>query len=477
MTFGGKNLQEVYDGGSRSMTELEAELKAKLKKLVEAHDEGRRGDEEKAVGKVQERFSEFETDLRKVMDATVQRIKDSMQEEITETEKHVQDLNGELKLVADKLRGTVVELKRTHEASVNFMSETATDEFEASVEESQLEIEKQDNAASRHLKAHGTFVLNSLQQKLDHCLWESRGDEKQFSGALFKTYMQRASGIDAQFSQYMQKLTAESQAQFKTLEATSQTAEQTLDGDMTRVLEEIDGRAKDTETTVKSEFEKTTSEHAETLRQSLITITEGLGRTHDANTQRLNEETRELSTALVVASGEAQEALKIKCDQIRTQTDSQMQQFSHRLDEKMKQTMTSRQQLESEKDSIFATIQNELNTIRDTFEGKLIALKDESLTRVQGLVTDTEKEIITMCESLKTKMTADAQAVADGLQRSIGNFLTELATHKKNALEEIETAAGKPPQSQEAAAPAGSGSGSDSNQETARVRRVKRDNQ
>ncbi|MCC7531537.1 MAG: hypothetical protein IT342_23745 [Candidatus Melainabacteria bacterium] len=469
MTFGGKNLQEVYDGGSRSMTELEAELKAKLKKLIDAHADSRRGDEDKAVGKVEERFAEFETDLRKIMDATVQRIKDSMQEEITETEKHVHDLNSELKLVADKLRGTIVDLKRTHEASVNFISETATDEFEASVEESQLEIEKQDNVASKHLKAHGTFVLNSLQQKLDHCLWESRGDEKQFSGALFKTYMQRASGIDTQFSQHMQKLSAENQAHFKTLETSSQAAEQTLDSDMARVVGEIDARAKETEQNLKNDFERTSNEHAETLRQSLITITEGLGRTHETNTMRLTDETKELSTALVVASGEAQEALKAKCEQIRAQVDGQMQEFNQRLDQKMQQTLTSRQELESEKETIFATIQNELNTIRDTFESKLVSLKDESLTRVQTVVQDTERDVVTMGEDLKTKMTADAQAVADELQRSIGNFLTQLATHKKNALDEIEVAAGKSPSAQPAAP--------DASQDTARVRRVKRDSQ
>ncbi len=475
MTFGGKNLQEVYDGGSKSMTELEAELKAKLKKLVDSHADGRRSDEEKAIGKVEERFAEFEADLRKVMDATVQRIKASMEEEISETEKHVQDLNSELKLVADKLRGTIVDLKRTHEASVNFMSETATDEFEASVEESQLEIEKQDNAASRHLKAHGTFVMNSLQQKLDHCLWESRGDEKQFSGALFKTYMQRASGIDTQFSQFMQKLAGESQTHFKTLEAAAQAAEQAVDADMARVAGEIESRGKDTEQSLKGEFEGTSAEHAETLKQSLITVTEGLGRTHDANTQRLNEETRELSTALVVASGEAQEALKLKCEQIGTQVDGQMQEFSKRLDEKMKQTLTSREQLETEKESIFAAIQSELNTIRDTFEGKLTTLKDESLTRVQTIVTDTESELVTMGETLKTKMTADAQAVADELQRSIGNFLTQLAQYKKNALDEIEVAAGKAPQPQPAAAPAPADA--NPSPDSARVRRVKRENQ
>ncbi len=65
------------------------------------------------------------------------------------------------------------------------------------------------------------------------------------------------------------------------------------------------------------------------------------------------------------------------------------------------------------------------------------------MTRVQTIVQETENEVVTTCETLKTKMTADAQAVADELQRSIGNFLTQLATHKKNALDEIEVAAGK----------------------------------
>ncbi len=128
-----------------------------------------------------------------------------------------------------------------------------------------------------------------------------------------------------------------------------------------------------TEQNLKADFERTSSEHAETLKQSLMTITEGLGRTHETNTMRLTEETKELSTALVVASGEAQEALKSKCEQIRNQVDTQMQEFTQRLDQKMKQTLTSREELESEKETIFATIQTELNTIRDTFEGKLIS--------------------------------------------------------------------------------------------------------
>lgn len=91
---------------------------------------------------------------------------------------------------------------------------------------------------------------------------------------------------------------------------------------------------------------------------------------------------------------------------------------------------------------------------------------------MQTIVTETESEVVTLCDTLKTKMTADAQAVADELQRSIGNFLTELATHKKNALDEIESAAGKSP-----APPAAPPAAPDAGQESARVRRVKRDNQ
>lgn len=454
MTFGGKNLQEVYDGGSKSMTELESEVKAKLKTIADSHVSTREAEESTATGKIDERFQEYEGELKKVMDATIERIKQTMTEEIEETERHVQYVNGELKLVADKLRGTIVDLKRAHEASVNFVSETATDEFEASVEESQLEVEKQDNTAGKHLKAHGTFVLNSLQQKLDHCLWESRGDEKQFSGALFKTYMQRASGIDNQFATQMQKLTSEIQGHFKTLETATQAAETTLDGDMGRVVEEIDSRGRETEDVLKQEFERIGTAHLETLKNSLITVTEGLGRTHESNTQRLNEETKELSTALIVASGEAQEALKNKCDQIRVQVDSSMQSFTQRVDDKLKQTAISRQQLEAEKDSIFANIQQELSTIRDTFESKLVTLKDESLTRVTTIVNETEGEIVTLAETLKTKMTSDAQAVADDFESSVTNFLTQLAQNRKNALDEIERAAGKAPSSQSEAAPA-----------------------
>lgn len=441
MTFAGKKLQDIYDGGSQALSDEESAAKERLRKSKDAHLQDRKDREEGDVGKINAKYGEYETELRGLMTKTVDHIKEAMEDEVKETERHVQYLCGELKLVADKLRSSIKDLQHSHEANINYASSTATDQFESAVEESHLELERNENATTKHLKAHGTFVLNSLQQKLDHCLWESRGDEKQFSGNLFKSYMQRTNSIDTHFSSLLQKMSADLQPNLKALETASTNAQSEVSKDSAQVLEKIENASVETEAYLKQLFQQTLDEHTHSLNQHLSNMTEDLGRVHDGTTSQLTEQTREHSTNLIVASGEAQEALKVRCKTMRTQVDTTMDSFTQRLDERLKQVLVGRDNLEQEKAKIFQSIREELTRIRDEYETRLNTLKSESMTKVNTIVQDTEQEITSARERCESKMASDAAHVKSELERAISQFLDLLSQRKKEALAEIAQAA------------------------------------
>lgn len=442
MTFAGKKLQDIYDGGSQALADEEAAGKERLKKASDGHINAHKEKEETSIGKLNEKYGEYEAELRRMMTQSVDRIKEVMDVEVKETERHVQYLCSEMKLVADKLKNSIKDLELSYEANIKYSSSSASDQFEATVEQSQIDLQKEENSASKHLKAHGTFVLNSLQQKLDHCLFEAREDDRQSSGAaMFKNYMQKANGIDTHFSTLTQKMTADLQSNFKTLETAAASAQAELEKDAAGVLENIEQRSTTAELHLKKEFQSTLDEHAQVLNQVLSNITEELGRVHDGTTMQLTEQTRELSTNLIVASGEAQEALKVRCRNMRLEVDKTMEDFTQRLDDRLKQTVSAKENLDAEKNSIFESIHQELAKIRDEYEKRLSELKEESMSRVVTIIRDTESDIMSARDRCGEKMTADAAHVKSELERAISQFLDLLAQKKKDALDEIAKAA------------------------------------
>lgn len=441
MTFAGKKLQDIYNGGSQALSEAEASSKESFRNKTNAHMQVRKEKEDVSTSKVESKFAEYEADLRGLMTQSVDRIKEVMANEVQETDRYVQYVSGELKLVADKLKSSIKDLQQTYEENIRHSSATAHDQFESTIEESQLDLERNENASSKHLKAHGTFVLNSLQQKLDHSLWESRGDEKQFSGSLFKTYMQRANGIDAHFSSLMQRMQSELQPAFKTMESQSASIEADLERDAQSLIGHIETRSQEVETQLKQFFEQTVEQHNTTLRDTLTRVTEELGRIHEGTTGKLTEQTRELSSSLVVASGEAQESLRTRCKSIRGQVDSTMETFTQRIDQRLQQAVSAKENLEAEKNSIFQSIRQELANIRDSYESRLQSLKVEALQRVQSIVLETEREIVSSRERCESKMLSDCQHVKNELERAITQFLDLLGQRRKDALDEIARAA------------------------------------
>lgn len=438
----GKSLKDIYDAGFAKLLELEQNSTQQLNTAADDHGEDRKHTDDEALERVEARTGELETELRTFMAASIERLQKVMQSEIKETEQHLTGVRSDLTTLSDRLKSSIFELRKAYEENVDTLCMSLADGYEGTVEASTMELEKQDFASSKHLRANGTIVMNSLQQKLDHSLWESRGEEKQYNSSLFKAFMQKANSIDTHFSTLMQKLSADFQGHFKIVESQASQADPELNRVATELAGEIEGHATQIENDIRQMFQNVLEEHSTKLDNSLGAAAQDLSSVHDATTERLTEQTKQLSDSFVNASSDARDALTNKCTKLRDQIETSMQKFNVRLDEKLQSNKDMRSSLETEKKDIFEYVRTELEEMRDSFEVRLQSLMNDALARISNLALEAERDISEVYSKCDGELKRDGISSKSEVDAAVAEFLQLLFEQRNNALDLIARSAG-----------------------------------
>jgi hypothetical protein len=443
MTFAGKKLQDIYDSGADRLSDLEMQAINKLKRFKDDHAEKLKSDVEGCVGRVKGTAAELTSELGTYIDGGLERLKNVIETETRDTNAHTLHLVTELNHLCDKLNASIVTLKKAYEDNVEYIKGSSCDRFVSTVERAKLEFEKHDYGSSRHLKAHGTFVANSLQQKLDHVLWESRGDEKQVTGSLFKSYMQKANAIDSHFSALMQKLSSEFQNQYKELEGAAKRSESSVEAEAKTILQQVDEHATKVENEISEHFKRVSEQHRQKLDGDLSTVADDLSRIHDATTEKLGDSTEQLSESLLGASAQAQEALKVRCDDLKQKINSQTAEFAKRMAERLRTSTDLKASLEGDRDDIVSGIRVELSQIQDAFEKKVMSLIAQATDRVKKIANEAEGDVKAAQKSCDEQLAKEAKTARTEIETEVKKLIEQLGQHRSNALDEIGRSAGE----------------------------------
>jgi hypothetical protein len=437
MTFAGKKFKNLFDSGQERLKEIESTVSDNLTKTAAEHSSTRKNGDTSSATLIENRSKELESDLKAFMDKSIERLQKIMEVEVKETEEHLNTVKLDLNNLSDKLKHSIADLKRTYDDHVHHIRTTLSDQYEGAIENTSVELEKQDFATSKHLRAHGTFVMNSLQQKLDHSLWESRGEEKQYNTSLFKTFMQKANSIDTHFSTLMQKLSDDFQTHYKALEIVSSETELDLNQQTHALLSQIGQHSSELELEIQEFFKSTMETHSQSLDGSLTSIAQDLSSVHDATTKKLSEQTREMTASLLTASGDARTNLGTKCSTLREQVDEHLQTFLARLTDKMSTSAVLKEALETEKTNIYQNVRSELAEVRSGFEKRMGALMVDAVKRVNAITEEAEREIGTAQHGCQNQLRTDSLSSKNEIDEAISNFLELLSAQRNIALEEI----------------------------------------
>lgn len=443
MSFPGKKLQDIYDDASQRLAELESGASTRLKDLSDAHQTNRKNVEAESLSQMEDRAHDVEGELRTQSALCVDRLKKLIELEKKTTDQHVRQQLSDLDSLAERLRSSIVDLKRAYADSLDDLYDSLSNDYSATVEQVSSEIERQSFSSSKNLKAHGTFLANSLQQKLDHNLWESRGGEKQINSTLLKTYMQKAGSIETHFSMLMQKMSSEFQNQYKDLEQYCRQSVAGIDADSPAIMEQLESVASEAETNIQKFFKETLDRHNKNLNSHLGAIAEDLGNMHVGATANLSQKTQEYSSNLLAASETAQEALRVKCKEVVEKVDDDMEAFTNRIEAKVKTSSALRDDLESTKSGVISDIRKELVDIRNGFEDRLAAMVKEATDRVKNITREADADIKNAQQRCMSKLNTDGTSARTEIEEATQRLLKSVEEQRQSALAEIARQAGK----------------------------------
>jgi hypothetical protein len=442
MTLAGKKLQIIYDGGTEQMSNIETDAIAKLTGTANKHASQQRSSATTHSSVVESKSQEIEGELHGLMDKSVKKLDKLKEQEIEKCKEHTDSLTEELRRIGELVRESVDSIKAGLGDRLNDVKHELSSEFDKTYEQNVAGLMGSNFEGSKEIRAHATGLTNTLQQKLDQSVWEQKGSEKQIVAQLYKNYMQKASAIEGHFSQIMQKLSVEFQAQYKTVEEGSSKAKINIGEDIDKSLSAIEQASSDGERDINGFFGKLVTEHEAELELEFEKINKEIAQANSGATTNLKQKTQDYSSSLLTAATSALESLKTSCNDTIKNADTMHNDFLNRIEERVKGTKTTRDQLESTKIDTIKEICDELAAMRKGFEQNLDKLTREAGESVQTVAAEVEKEIKTAHARCLNKLADDGQSAIDEIAKETTRVLTMIEDHKKTALQEIGQAAG-----------------------------------
>jgi hypothetical protein len=442
MTFAGKKLQDIYDSGSARLNELEESSTAKLTSKAAHHVNERQESEQQSKMEVAAKAAAVEEEIKRQAREAADRLKAAAEKERQTTETHLKQLSDRLALFSSDLKNAIDELKIGHESTLDDSFMRASDHYSSVVEGAAVDLETQHYVSGQRLRSQSSFFANSLQQKLDHSLWESRGSEKQSNSALFRNYMQKANSIESHFSTLMQRFNADFQNEFEKLEAHSNASDTDLELNSDTLNNKIDEILRSIEGDINEIFTTSSNNNKSALRSKFEGVCEQVEELSRDTSAQLRDDTTGATSRLTQASVASNQALKKKCEEVKEQVQMDMQAFVARMNGKVSETELVRAQLEEAKSRVINEIRSELIAIRNGFESKLGALMKEASASLASVGAEVDAEMKGAFDRSLSKIAADTQGAKKEIEDSTTKLVTMINEQKDNALKEIAHAAG-----------------------------------
>lgn len=443
MTFAGKKLQDIYDQGSAQLSELEENSISRLGNKSTEHISERLESEQQSKMEVAAKAAAVEEEIKRQAKETAERMKNAMEAEKQATANHLRSMLERLTVFTGELKIAINDLKSSYQQGLDDNFAGAADLYAGAVDNASQEIENQHYESGQRLRSQSSFHANSLQQKLDHSLWESRGSEKQSNSQLFRNYMQKANGIESHFSGLMQKLSDQFQEEFDLLETAAKETEEGLEDSTDSLSARIDKVLADVEKDINEIFASARDTNKQTLKDKFeATRSQVEELSHDTGKQ-VKDEVSELTGKLSQNSLQANHGLRKKCEELKERVQNDMQSFVGRMTENVTESEATRQQLADAKARVIAEIKAELVTIRDGFEANLKSMMQAATNDLNSVQDEVISDMKQAYERSLLKIGNDSLGARTEIEESTNKLLAMINKNKTQALDEIARAAGE----------------------------------
>jgi len=443
MTFAGKTLQDIYNSGSNQLNELEESATGKLTNKASGHLSERQESEQQSKMEVAAKAAAVDEEIKRQARDASERIRVALEKEKATSQSYMSELSGKLSSFNSQIKRAMEELRTSYEGTLDDGYLRASDHYSSVVEGCVSELQSQHFESGQRLRSQSNFFANTLQQKLDHSLWESRGSEKQSNSALFRNYMQKANSIESHFSTLMQRLNYEFKAEFEKLESYAQEGQNGFTADEGAFAQSIDEILASVEQDINDIFSGCIDNNRQALAEKFGGVLDKVQELGSETASQLRDDTNGISSNLTVAARESEKSLKKKCDEVTERMQVDMQAFVGRINSKVNESDLVRRQLTEAKSKVINEIRDELIAIRNSFESRLNELTKEAKEGLTSIAYEVDSDMKGAYDQSLFKITSDSTSAKTEIEEATKKILDLISEQKNNALREIARAAGE----------------------------------
>lgn len=442
MSVAKNKLQDIYDAGSSKLDELDRSQRDNFKETADTHGTKVAAILGSANDQLQQRLGEVKSDIGSSLERSIQKLQKVIDHDKQEIERHLKELHAGVTSLTQKLTDSINEMRQEHEAKLDNLRQDTTDLYEREFKNASADLQKLDFTCSKNLRVQNTFVMNSFQQKLDHGLLETRGEEKQVNNRLIKLYLQNTTSLDSTVSSLGHNLSDDFDARSAELENQFQAGVAGMESQTEQLGEEADkhitnGIQKIHETyeresfALKAAFEKSGSQCLSDMQALHDSTLKDLSRTFDNFFKELEdgaESTRQL--------------LRVKSDSLRSKVSSGVESVVGECHKRKDLSTALRREIDNTAKEILEKIKKDLTSTQKDFEERLSKAATAAVEELELICSKAQSSINAARDSSEGELRAMADKSKGQIQTTVSALLERVTARRNAALEEVHVAAG-----------------------------------
>jgi hypothetical protein len=441
MTQVGKKLQDIYDSGATALVETQEQAVKNFERVGKEHVQNTKQSAEKSSLALQEKSGHLQNELKELMQASMARLENAAMTESKRNQAFVVSLIAELQTRTEQMKSKLGALGQAHHENVDFAFNLARQHYLSSLETAKIGL---DESASQHqvgLSAYAATIIDKALQTTEQGFWQQHEQSTEVSATFFNTAREQEKIIYDRSSALAQTLSVSCQTRLKNAKTLADKATEEVETSIRSLLDVIAKHASSIEKDSNERYSRLTDGHFQKVDARLSDFADELSNLHDGVTDQLTKNTEELSTDLLSASAQAQEGLRIKCDQAVSTVNSDFASFKKNVETRLQLSRGQKRTLEEDKNKILIAIKNELLSIHDSFAKKIATLLSSTKTELAEMTKSVEGKIVAAMDTCNEQVGISATTAQKQIEDEVEAFLKELSNSRSSAVGEITASA------------------------------------
>ena len=441
MTLVGKKLQDIYDSGAETLSELQEKAANDFKKAGKEHAQSMQQLAETSSVSLQDKSSNLQTELKKLMQASLEKLENVLSAESDQNQVFVRSLVAELQTRTEQMKSKLVALGQSHQENVDFAFNVARQHYLSNLETTKIGLDETAAQCATEFTEYGATATDKLLQTIELTFWQQHEQCEEAGGTFFVSARQQEGAVSDHASILTQTLTNDCQNRLAATRTLANKATEEIEASIRSLLETITKHAAIVEKENNEKYMQLTDSHFQAVDARLSNFADVLSSLHDGITEQLLKETEEFSADLLSASTQTQDGLHIKCDKAVSTVDSDFNNFKQRLDARLQLSRGQKQTLEDDKNKILIAIKNELLSIYDSFSKKIATLSGSAKSELTEVTKSVEAKILAALETCNEQVGNSGTSVQKQIEDEVAAFLQTLSDSRTAAVDEISASA------------------------------------